>query len=143
MKEIRTEITIQADSQKVWDFFNHFENFPEWNPFIHSILGKVSIGNIIEIKLTPPDAQAMVFKPKVLNIVPKREIRWKGRLMIPGLFDGEHIFEFIGHPGHATTFIQREIFTGILVPFLKRMLDDNTKRGFELMNQKLKEKCER
>jgi hypothetical protein len=39
-------------------------------------------------------------------------------------------------------FIQREIFSGLLVPLLKKMLDDNTKRGFEMMNSKLKDKCE-
>jgi len=142
MKEIRTEVLINASPNKVWNFFSDFKHYPEWNPFIHFIHGDVSVGNVVKIKLTPPDAKPMIFKPKVLKVSPNIELRWLGHLIIPGLFDGEHIFEFIDNKNGTTTFIQREIFTGILVPLLKKMLDDNTKRGFELMNMKLKEKCE-
>jgi hypothetical protein len=142
MKEIKTKILIKAVPTKVWIFFNNFENFPKWNPFIHYIKGNVSIGEIVEIKLTPPNAKPMIFKPKILKIIPNQEIRWIGHFIIPGLFDGEHIFEFIDNKNKTTTFIQREIFKGLLVPFFKKMLDINTKRGFELMNKKLKENCE-
>jgi hypothetical protein len=41
-----------------------------------------------------------------------------------------------------TTFKQSEIFKGILVPFFKKMIENNTKKGFEAMNQKLKELAE-
>ena len=142
MKEIRSETIIKASPDKVWMFFNDFGNFAQWNPFIRSVEGEVSIGNKIKIKLTPPDARPMIFKPRVLKIEQNKELRWLGHLFIPGLFDGEHIFEFIDNKDGTTKFIQREIFTGMLVPFLKKMLDENTRRGFELMNQKLKEKCE-
>ena len=70
------------------------------------------------------------------------ELRWRGRLVLPGLFDGEHIFELVDNRNGTTTFVQREKFTGILVSFLTKMLDDNTRRGFEQMNLKLKERCE-
>ncbi len=142
MKEIRTEILIKTITSNVWKFFNDFEHYPEWNPFIHYIQGVVLTGKIIKIKLTPPYAKQMIFRPKILKIIPNKEIRWIGHFIIPGLFDGEHIFEFVDNKNQTTTFIQREIFSGILVPLLKKMLDDNTKRGFELMNKKLKEKCE-
>ncbi len=142
MKEIRTEVIIKASPKKVWSCFSDFKHYADWNPFIRSIEGSVNAGNIVTIKLTPPDAKPMIFKPRVLTVDPNRELRWVGHFIVPGLFDGEHIFEFIDNNDGTTRFIQREIFTGILVPFLKNMLDDNTRRGFELMNQKLKEKCE-
>lgn len=142
MKEIRTEVLIKAAPSKVWEFFTNFQNFPKWNPFIEYINGDVAVGNILEIKISPPDAKPMIFKPKVLKMIQNQEISWLGHFIIPGLFDGEHIFEFIDNKNKTTTFIQREKFTGILVPLFKKMLDDNTKRGFELMNNKLKEKCE-
>jgi len=58
------------------------------------------------------------------------------------LFDGEHKFELIDNANGTTTLIQSEKFSGILVPLLKKQLDDNTKRGFEAMNEKLKELVE-
>jgi hypothetical protein len=142
MIEIRSEVLIKAVPSKVWSIFTDFKSFPEWNPFIRYIHGDVSPGNIIEVKISPPDAGAMVFRPKVLKADPVREIRWIGRFIIPGLFDGEHIFEVIDNHNKTTAFIQREKFTGILVPFLKKLLNNNTRRGFDSMNNKLKEKCE-
>ena len=32
-----------------------------------------------------------MFKTTVLVAEPYRELRWMGRLIIPGLFDGEHV----------------------------------------------------
>lgn len=142
MKEIRTEILIQASQAKIWNFFTNFERVSTWNPFITSIEGTLAVGNIIRVELAPPDAKPMVLKPRVIRVVPNQELRWLGHIIIPGIFDGEHIFELRGNKDETTTFIQREIFTGILVPFLKKLLDDNTRRGFELMNIELKKNCE-
>lgn len=142
MIEIKSEIIINANPGTIWKIMSEFEKYSEWNPFIVSVVGKVSIGNKIRIKITPPDASSMVFKPKVLEYKINEEIRWLGNFIFPGLFDGEHIFEIIENRNGTCTFVQREKFTGILVPLFKKMIMDNTKRGFELMNKKIKEKCE-
>jgi len=63
--------------------------------------------------------------------------------LFPGLFDGEHKFELIDNNNGTTTFVQSEKFTGILVPLFRKMLDVNTRNGFSLMNEKLKELAER
>jgi hypothetical protein len=39
--------------------------------------------------------------------------------------------------------VQRERFRGILVPLVWRTLDRDTRRGFEAMNQALKQRVER
>ena len=143
MKEIRTEILIKAKPEKIWAILSDFGTYAKWNPFISSIQGKVSPGNVIKVKMTPPDAPPMTFKPKVTMVDPRRELRWLGGFLMPGLFDGEHIFKIIDHKNGTATFVQRELFIGVLVPLLRKMLDGNTRRGFELMNDKLKEMCER
>jgi len=142
-KEVRTEITISATPEKVWAILTNFNDYPNWNPFIKSIKGSLLKGKKITVHLTPPDAKGMTFKPKVLLIEPNKEFRWMGHLLIPGLFDGEHIFELKDNGNGSITFIQREQFGGILVPLLKKMLDNNTKNGFEQMNAKLKELAEK
>jgi hypothetical protein len=65
-----------------------------------------------------------------------------GRFILPGIFDGEHSFLLIDNGDGTTTFIHKENFRGILVPFMKKQLDNNTRRGFEEMNNKLKELAE-
>lgn len=141
MKEIRTEIIINANVDKVWTILTDFESYPNWNPFMKYFKGTPKEGNKVEVKIVPPNSNSMIFKPTILNFTPNKELRWLGRLFIPGLFDGEHIFELISNEDGTTTFIQREKFNGILVPLLKNSLD-NTKAGFDAMNKKIKEICE-
>ena len=40
----------------------------------------------------------MTFKPTVLAVHPERELRWLGRFILPGLFDGEHSFRIESRP---------------------------------------------
>ena len=84
----------------------------------------------------------MTFTPKVLKVEPNRELRWIGRLWIPGLFDGEHIFTIEPIAANRVRFVQQENFNGILVPLLAHNLDRDTKRGFDEMNQALKSQAE-
>ena len=71
-----------------------------------------------------------------------KELRWLVHFLFAGLFDGEHIFKVIDNKNGTTTFRQSEKFKGILVPFFKKILDNNTKIRFEEMNKKLKELAE-
>ena len=141
-KEIKTEILIKASPEKVWTILTDFDNYPNWNPFIKSIKGKVAVGNNIIARIEPPEASGMTFKPEVLAFEPNKELRWIGHLLFAGLFDGEHTFELIDNGNGTTTFKQSEKFNGILVPLFKKSLDKNTTNGFRQMNQKLKELAE-
>jgi len=141
--EIRTSILIKAAPARVWSILMDFEQYPDWNPFIKTIAGEAEKGARITAYIEPPGAKGMTFKPKVLVVEPEREFRWLGHLFIPGLFDGEHIFELSDNGNGTTTLVQRERFGGILIPLFKKMLNDNTLRGFEAMNEALKARAER
>jgi len=84
----------------------------------------------------------MAFRPAVVKVEPRRELRWLGRLLVPGLFDGEHTFIIAPLEPGRVRFIQREVFTGLLVPLLAHGLDTDTRRGFEEMNHALKARAE-
>jgi hypothetical protein len=143
MKILSTEITINTPVQKVWNLFTDFDSFHNWNPFIKYIKGEMIIGKKIQVMISPPNSNPMEFSPKLLKYENQKEIRWIGRVGIPYIFDGEHILLFIDNKDGTTKFIQKEQFKGILVPFMKKMLDVNTKNGFELMNKALKTQCEK
>jgi hypothetical protein len=140
---ITTSITINATAEKVWSILTDFENYTQWNPFIASIEGEIKVGNILQVTITPPNGSAMKFKPTLLVVNEYKELKWKGKLLFKGLFDGEHQFEIIDNNNGTVTFIQTENFTGLLVPFLKKMINVNTKNGFVLMNERLKERAEK
>jgi hypothetical protein len=142
MKEIYTEIEIQASSERVWQVLTDLEHFSQWNPFIRSAKGELKVGSQIEILIQPPDASAMKFRPHVLKVEPNREFRWLGNLLIPGLFDGEHIFIIDSLSENKVIFRHFEQFRGILIPLLWKSLDTNARQGFNEMNTALKKLVE-
>lgn len=137
-----TQVQIAAPASKIWEVLTDFEQFPQWNPFLVFLKGNVDTGNRIQVKIQPPDGKAMEFKPKVLAFEKNKEFRWLGHLWMPGIFDGEHYFQLIENADGITTFVHGENFNGVLVGLLKKMLDENTRKGFEAMNRALKIQCE-
>lgn len=142
MKKIETEILINSKPEKVWEVLTNFEKHSEWNPFIQSISGIPKTGEQLLVKIQPPDGQLMTFKPLVLRFEQNKEFRWLGKLLFKGLFDGEHYFKLSGNDNGTTRFIHGEKFSGLLVGLLGKTLD-KTKNGFELMNEAIKNECEK
>jgi len=142
MKEIRAEIEIQASAERVWQVLTDFASFPQWNPFIRWAIGEAKTNTKLEVHIQPSGARGMTFKPIVLKAEPNYELRWLGRFLTPGTFDGEHIFTIETLGADHVRFTQREVFTGLLVPLLAQSLDSDTRRGFDEMNQALKVRAE-
>lgn len=142
MKQIRTEIKIISTPDKVWGILTDFEKYPDWNPFIKKISGRDREGEKLEVFIEPPGRKGMLFQPTVKEIEVNKRLRWLGRVVLPGIFDGEHIFEIIEVEENSLTFIQRENFSGLLVPLLWRSIEEPTRNGFSAMNQALKQRVE-
>jgi hypothetical protein len=142
MKEVHTEIEIDAPAERVWRVLTDFAAYPEWNPFVRRVEGEVKVGARLRVSIEPPGGRGMSFCPAVLVADADRELRWLGHLWAPGLFDGEHSFVIESLGGGRVRFIQRERFGGLLVPVFSKMLDGATRRGFEEMNRALKLRCE-
>jgi hypothetical protein len=142
MKEIHTEIEIEASAEQVWQILTDFASFPQWNPFIRRASGEIREGAQPEVYIQASGAKGTTFRPTILKAEPNRELRWLGRLWMPGLFNGEHIFTIERLAPNRVRFVQSEIFTGLFVPLFGSVLTD-ARRGFEEMNQALKERAER
>lgn len=141
LREIETTVEIDAPPAAVWRVLTDFESYGDWNPFIRSIAGNVREGERLTVRLEPPGGKGMTITPTVLAAEPDRELRWKGRLVIPGLFDGEHAFRIEPLDDQRSRFVHGERFTGILVGFVKGTLG-KTEAGFEQMNAALKRRVE-
>jgi hypothetical protein len=142
MHHLHTQIEIAAPVERVWSLLIDFPAHQRWNPFIRSIEGTPEVGQSLKVLIQPPGASSMRFRPTVLAAQPNRELRWKGKLLVPGLFDGEHYFQLEVKPAGGLTFHQGELFSGVLVPLLRRSLDGSTKQGFVAMNEALKREAE-
>jgi len=141
MREVSVDINISATAERVWEVLADLDAHSDWNPFIQHISGPMEIGERLEVRLQPPEGRGMTFRPTVLKAEPQKEFRWIGRLLMPGIFDGEHYFRIESRHDGSTRFIQGEKFTGVLVPLFGGIIN-NAVRGFEQMNAALKDRAE-
>lgn len=140
--EITTEILINAPIDIVWKTLTNFEDYKNWNPFIVNVSGEIHKGGKINVTIQNDAKSKMTFKALVLENQENKEFRWRGKLLVKGIFDGEHKFRLEQITPNQTRLIHSEAFSGILVkPFLNN-LQTKTKSGFERMNNVLKVKLE-
>ena len=115
--------------------------YADWNPFVRRLTGELTEGARLTVEIAPPNGRAMTFKPTVLAAEEGRELRWLGRCLVPGLFDGEHSFRLEELPDGRTRFTQAERFRGLLVGPARATVE-KTRLGFEQMNGALKQRAE-
>lgn len=140
MPAIDTSIDIAASPARVWSILTDFAAYPQWNPFIIRVAGVPEVGGRLVVTIQPPGRKAMMFRPVVLAATPDVELRWRGRLLMPGLFDGEHAFRLSPAAG-GCRLDHGEVFSGLLAGLLGGTLPA-TRRGFIAMNEALKARAE-
>lgn len=139
MRIIEHVIDIPASPATVWQILTERDRYDEWNAFMTELSGRLAVGERLRVTIRL-GRRAMTFRPTVLAIEEGSLIRWRGRLGVPGIVDGEHELRLEAIPDGSTRFVQREVFTGLLVPLARRILD-NTEAGFADMNAALRDRA--
>jgi uncharacterized protein YndB with AHSA1/START domain len=58
MKELHTEIEIDASAERVWDILTDFASYPQWNPFIRPSVASSRWANASKFAWSLPIAGA-------------------------------------------------------------------------------------
>ncbi len=140
---ITTEIEINAPSAVVWNVLTDFSSYGSWNPVIRQIKGKLIVGKRLNVFVRLPCGLRMVLWPKILYFGIEQEIRWLGSLLVSGLLDGEHLFMLEPLGEAQVRFVQREAYSGILLPIMWHWLGSQGLEAFGMMNRALKAAAER
>lgn len=140
---ITKEIEISAPCALVWKALTDFPGYGSWNPFIRRIAGELIVGERLRVLARLPCGLPMLLRPRVLELEVERKIRWLGSLLLPGLLDGEHLFMLEPLGKTKVRFVQREEYSGVLLPIMWSWLNDQGHGAFEMMNRALKVVAER
>jgi hypothetical protein len=138
---IKHTIDIEARASHVWAVIADLSGYASWNPFLVDGRGDLVPGERLRLRMQL-GARTMTFAPTVEEVDEGRQVRWLGRLGLPGIFDGEHVLEVETIGPARARFTQREEFRGVLVPFMRSLLR-STDDGFRAMNEALKALVER
>ncbi len=141
-RKLSTSVDIDASPAAVWNVLVDFGKYPEWTRIFEFSAGHTRVGERLKVSISQGGSKRMTFEPVLLEASEPVEFRWKGRLLLRGVFDGEHIFRIEEREGSGVRFVHAEVFTGFLVPWLWRDLDTNTRRGFERFNTDIKRRTE-
>ncbi len=141
-RTIRSAIEIRAPVEQVWAVLTDFSAYPEWNPIVRRLRGRMRVGGRITIRSQPPGARALVHRPRILAWDPPHEMRWRSTVLAERLFTGEHGFRLEPIGSDRVRFVQDETFRGLLVPLYSLLRLPATRRGFNEMNQALRGRAE-
>jgi hypothetical protein len=142
MKKIETAIEINAPLENVWSALMDHKEYPNWNPFVKTITGSAIVGEKLATTIQLEGKKPMSFKPIVLVNEANKEFRWKGKMFVNGLFDGEHYFILEKIDAENTRFIHGEQFSGVFTGVILKMIGKQTQSGFKAMNAALKVRVE-
>lgn len=134
MKNIQTEIIINADKATIWNILTDFSKYSDWNPFIVKVEGSLAIGKYLTNTISMEGQKPQVFKPKLLEVLPQKSLKWLGSLFFKGIFDGEHYFRLEPLKNNQTRLIHGENFSGIFSSIILKMIGKQTQEGFIKMN---------
>ena len=106
------------------------------------ISGELREGSRIQVLIKPYNSRDITYKPTILDLKHEEKIKWLGNTWIPHLFDSEHSLILKKIDENRILFVQKEKFSGILVPILIGLLK-NTEISFKMMNEALKKEAEK
>jgi hypothetical protein len=135
-------IDIDAPADVVWGVVHDVARYPEWNPFVRRVEGLVAEGERVHVTVRVPGKRLMTFKAIVLRLDPERELRWRGRWLLPALLEGDHSLTVQSLAEGRARFRTREYVTGLLLPLL-RTETRQIQAGFDELAVAVKSRSER
>ncbi|WP_301101593.1 SDR family NAD(P)-dependent oxidoreductase [Propionivibrio sp.] len=140
MKQIYTEILINAPPAAIWRVLTDFKNYPSWNPYEILMEGDIEEGKSFRGIVQFPEAWKTRHRCRTLRLLPEKEWIYQSHyLNIPGIMDGEYILQLEEEGPNRTRFIQKQNIQGLLVPLVwKWWSGDLISIGLGMMNHALK-----
>jgi len=133
---------VNSTPEKIWNILINFEEYELWNPFMTKVVGDAKLGSKIMVKIQTVGGKERTYYPIITKFEIDKELRWKGKSFMPGIFDGERIFIIEKSTNNQVSFLHKEIFTGLGVKFVGDKLGKDLKESFDKMNISLKSRAE-
>lgn len=140
--KVDTEIEIDGTADQVWKLITNFQGYADWNPTITKASGELNEGSMIDVTFALPFSKSVDFNLEVRNIDKGKTFSLVSKILEPKILDSTYYLVIEKTENGTVKFCQSEKFSGLLLylvfPFIKGRLE----KGFNEMNQALKNRVE-
>lgn len=138
MRSFSATIQIARPPEAIWSVLMDAASYSEWATGIHRLEGQIANGSVLQLFTVSKPQRPMALR--VSGLVRPKTFTLSGGLPLK-LFRGDRTLTLTPQPDGTTEFSMCEVFSGILAPWLGRMLPDLTP-SFEAFAAGLKQTCE-
>jgi hypothetical protein len=122
-QEIETSVAVAAPAERVWEVLTAFADWPAWHPTVDRFAGTAAVGERLRFRVRVSDrGRTLTVRPTVVAVERARLLRWRVRLLVPGLLDATHEFVLQPTPAGGTRVVQRERVSGALAGMARTMI---------------------
>jgi len=138
MNEIKTEITLEAPVERIWELLADCSIYPNWNPVIKQASGKLVEGEHLSFVVALIDSAPFEVNPKVISVEFDKSFCWQQIVYFSGMFNWKYCagLEVISH--EKLKFIQRFAFGGIVGPLIALAMKSHVASGLARMNEAMR-----
>ncbi len=143
MKEIKTEIEINAPLEKVWSVLTDFNNWKNWNPMVSDVSGVPSLGSKLSVSMCGKDGKAaQKYQPTITIFASPKLFSWRAKMGAEFLFTNDKIFE-LEKTSSGCRLVHKELFSGLMVTLFWKKMEAFVPGMLSSMNSALKKQIEK
>lgn len=136
-KSVHHEITINAAPEKIWKALIEMDDYPNWNPVMELLEGKVQEGERVKYKFTQDKSTVSEIGATVIQVTPNELLNQKGGIPLVLTFNHKYLIEPVGN---STKLTIHEDYKGIGVNFWN---PQPVEEAYKRLNFALKKKVEK
>lgn len=141
VREIRTEIEINAPIEKVWSTLMAIDKWQDWSPIIKRASGSASLGSTLNITMISEagkeGADGPNYEPIITDFNEPTYFRFSTEMMAGFIFTNNKIFK-LEKTNSSTKLIHIEQFSGMMTPIMWGKVQENVPAMLNSMNEALK-----
>jgi len=142
MPVYQTTFAVNAPAARVWETLTALDRYPEWNPQVPRVSGRLQPGERIALQLALPGRPPMDLTATIEEMRPDVLLTWRGHVVASWFFEGYRRFEIAPVTPEQVRVTHVEDVHGLLAPLFGLALGSRVQRSHDALNAALKARVE-
>ncbi|MDA8792135.1 SRPBCC domain-containing protein [Bacteriovoracaceae bacterium] len=138
---VTTEIEISASPDEVWMVLANIEGWKDWSPIIKDSKGNAALEEKLIITMSGHNGKegkaGQTYEPVITNFEESKNITWTANMMADFIMTNGKVLE-LEETSTGTKLVHKETFSGMMVPLMWGMVEQNVPKMLDSMNEALK-----